>query len=130
PLATGEPTATEGDVVVISPLLPISGAVAFNELELARDGGGVAGVFGVIPLGSGTTFLGAEGPRKFPTLLFTPHPREPMTAAKLASSRLIAEFPARMVRFMLSLESNSHPREPMDAITSITSGPNVLTGRF
>src|SRR5437899_5024493 len=112
-LAPGEPTATEGNDVVITSLLPISGAVAFNELELARDGGGVAGVLAIIPLGSGMTFIGAEGPRNLATLLFKLHPREPMAAARLASSRLVAEFPVRTVRFMLSLESNSHPREPM-----------------
>ena len=34
-LMPGELTATEGDVVVIGSLLPISGAAALNELELA-----------------------------------------------------------------------------------------------
>jgi len=84
----------------------------------------------MIPLGSETMFIGAEAPSNFATGLFKFHPRAPMAAARLASSRLSAEFPARAVKFMLSLESNSHPREPMDAITSITSGANCLPGRF
>src|SRR5262245_66647802 len=125
-LMPGEPTATEG----ISSLLPISGAAAFNELALALGGGGVAGVSAMIPLGSETTFIGAAAPRTFAASLFIPQPRELTMAARGASSRLSAEFPARAVRLMLSLESNSHPREPMAAITSINSGPNRLPGYF
>jgi hypothetical protein len=132
-LALGEPTATEGSGDVISSFLPISGAAAFNALELALDGGGVAGVSAMIPLGSETTFIGGAAPRSFAALLallFNPQPREPMKTVRLTSSRLSAEFPARAVRFMLSLESNSHPREPMAATTSITSGTNRFPGYF
>jgi hypothetical protein len=129
-LMPGEPTATEGDVVVIGSLLPISGAAALNELELALGGGDVAGVSAMIPLGSETMFIGAAAPRTFAASLFIPQPRELMMAARGTSSRLSAEFPARAVRFMLSLESNSHPREPMAATTSIRSGPSRLPGNF
>src|SRR5262249_14004189 len=71
-----------------------------------------------------------RGAQDFYTSLFKPHPREPMKAARLTSSRLSAEFPARAVRVMLSLESNSQPREPMAATTSITSGTNRFPGYF
>jgi len=126
-LTPGEPTATEGVVVVISYLLPISGAAALNALELALGGGGVAAM---IPLGSETMFIGAAAPRTFAVSLFIPQPRELMMAARGTSSRLSSEFPARAVRFMLSLESNSHPREPMAATTSIRSGASRLPGNF
>src|SRR5215475_9447695 len=96
-LMPGEPTATEGDVVVIISLLPISGAAAFNALELALGGGGAAGVSAMIPLGSETMFTGAAAPRTCAALLFMPQPCELMTAARGTSSRLSAEFPARAV---------------------------------
>src|SRR5262245_17595133 len=117
-LIPGEPIATEG-AVVIGSLLPISGAAAFNALEFANDGGGVAGVSATIALGSDTVFLGPAAHRNFTKLLFKPQPREPMKAISSMSSRVSAEFPLRAVRVMLSLESNSHPREPMAATTSI-----------
>src|SRR5262249_8192674 len=112
----------------------ISGAAALNELGLAKDGGGVGGVLAMIPLGRETMFIGAEAPRNFERVLFKPQPREPMASARLTSSRLSAELPFRIVRLMLSLESNSQPREPMVATTSISSVPNCipipLCGRF
>src|SRR5262249_5421938 len=111
-------------------LLPISGAAAFNELEPALGGGVVAGVSAMIPLGSETMFIGAAAPRTFAALLFNPQPRDLMMASRGTSSRLSAEFPARAVRLMLSLESNSHPREPMAATTSIKSGAKRFPGYF
>src|SRR5688572_3318686 len=118
----------EVDVVGASPPLPISGAAAFNAptpgpVSSMDDEDAAGGALAMIPLGSGTTVIGAGATSDPATLAFTPHPREPITAASPSSSRLRGELPFPTVRFMLSLESNNHPRDPMVATTSITSIP-------
>lgn len=126
-------------------LLPISGPIAFNEPELARDAGAAElAPFLVVTISAdlanepldarsirpaefpaefmdGRDAGGAGAVRMFAMLFRKLQPREPTEAASLASSRLSAELPRRAVKFTLLLESNIHPRVPIAATMSIVS---------
>src|SRR5262245_44830381 len=126
--------------------LPISGADALNEVELATGGGG-AGLFGATDAGAPAAletvqFLvearfaisaGASGDRSFVMLPFKAHPRDPTKAVSLVSSWLSAGFtcrPCRSVRSTLLLESNSQPRVPTAVTKSIVSALNCRPWYF